>query len=97
MRILKSTKPIPAWYLKSRKDKGAYDQVVKLWLPGSTTPIDRPDMKLVKRKGVRDGGIARPVAPKQPPGTTALIVPRHVAAERRGEKAPIPRLVIAKR
>ena len=65
MRILVTTKPIPTAYLKSGKDNGAYDAEIKLWLPGRTTPVARPDMKFVRRKGVRDHVI--PSAPRTPP------------------------------
>lgn len=92
-RVLKSTKPIPAAYLKAGKDKGAYDQEVLWYLPGRTTPVRRPDLRLIQRKGVRDAGIARPAPP---PGTQPLIVPRRIAEARRGKTAA-PKLEIVKR
>ena len=64
MRLLVTTKPIPTAYLKSGKDNGAYDAEIKLWLPGRTTPVTRPDMKVVRRKGVRDHVISS--APRTP-------------------------------
>ncbi len=51
MRVLKTTKPISPAYLKSGKDNFAYDQEKKVWLPGRTTPVRRPDLRLVQTNG----------------------------------------------
>jgi len=78
MRLLKTTKPIPVRYLKSGKDNGAYDQVRLLWLPGRTTPIRVPDMKLA---GVKRGGVAPSIGTAPLPATsptrkgTGLLLP----------------------
>ena len=51
MRILKTTKPISSAYLKSGKDNFAYDMEKKVWWPGRTTPVRRPDLRLVQTNG----------------------------------------------
>lgn len=72
MRLLITNKPIPVAYLKAGLDQGAYDAEKLIWLPGRTTPIRVPDLKLAgkSRKGVRDGTVAPPVKPGLyvPPG-----------------------------
>jgi hypothetical protein len=94
MRVLKSSKPIPVLYLKQGKDKGAYDQEVKIWLPGRTTPVARPDTRGFSKRGQRDAGIA---PPSPPAGKTALLVPPRVAAQRRGENVPSQKLEVVRR
>ena len=46
MRLLKTNKPIPTWYLKWGLDQGAYDIEKLVWLPGNVRPVRRPDVKL---------------------------------------------------
>ena len=63
MRILKTTKPISSAYLKSGKDNFAYDMEKKVWLPGRTTPVRRPDLRLVQANGSqRHSPTPQPVA-----------------------------------
>ena len=45
MRLLKTTKPIPSWYLKSGKDNGSYDLEKLIWLPGNVRPVRKADVK----------------------------------------------------
>ena len=58
MRVLLTNKPINTRNLKAGGDNYGYDQVKKLWLPGRSTPVIRPDMSLVrKRKPHKPGSV----------------------------------------
>lgn len=89
MRILKTTKPIPSWYLKSGQDQGAYDVEKLIWLPGNTKPIRVPNLKLLgmRRRGEHDATIAPP--PKQQPNRPGLYVPPGYIARERIKKAKL--------
>lgn len=78
-RYLKTTKPIPVWYLKSGKDNGSYDVERLLWLPGRTTPVHRPAPDLV---GLHKKGEVAPLgAPPPQRKGTGLLVPVHKPVE----------------
>ena len=87
MRILLTNKPIPSWYLKKGWDNGSYDAEKLIWLPGRTTPIRVPDLKLagLHRMGeARDATVAPPVRKKVVPNAPGLYVPPgYLAREQR--------------
>ena len=92
MRLLKTTKPIPAWYLKAGWDNGSYDVEKLIFLPGNSKPIRVPDIRAagLHRRGERDATIAPPpIQNTQPPHTKGpgLYVPPGYLAREKAKKA----------
>ena len=87
MRILRTTKPIPAWYLKTGQDHGSYDVERLIWLPGNCRPIRVPDIRGagLKRMGVAKEAYARPPVKTKPAphhqGAGLYVPPGYVARE----------------
>jgi len=92
MRLLKTNKPIPSWYLKLGLDQGAYDAEKLIFLPGNSRPMRVPDLKAAgkfRRGEHQDGTIAPPVSrkPKPVPNAPGLYVPPGYLAREKAKNA----------